>query len=1073
MDSGATPGPGARRSNPMRLSVDTTASASGSAFRNRVLPVLPASAPGGSCPGAARTLSAATAEAPHAASHQFQEDVDSFPLPPEMLKAWTDLAGAEGINGPPYVTLDAPEAELLGYPTPTSAVSATQEYKFDPDDVDALALKSLQANNAAADPPALISTVSTPDDKSPALHTPPSDLAPSCHPPLSTLDSEGALISNPVDHTLVAPATTPQGQGRGSFDQHPCGGACIASADPLEPGSASPQSLGDAASRIATPTTIDTDQPAGALSIPRAAAATIVSTSKGCLSAPLPLESASANATIQLNRGSTVHDKQAGGLSPRSGHLAEQSLEPLTPTPSRIMNTRTFPTVSQSPSPAPVQWSEDVCRSSSAPPQIGATATDSAELAAFGVPSRPKSCSGNPPANLALTPVDYVAARDSRSSQSPTTSPVSPTYDGPAHGPEYTGEPVQQLQLPAVDGLTLQPTLKGVDETMECQITGAVPPLPTPDAGSSAEQPLSPNRPQLKWWQSGPSPYQHRPLTLVNVTGSGELPKSAVTGYVAGEDHAPVAPVEDDEELSELDSASEAGASEVASTPYLSAVSTPADTPAAQQEPPSPTKPLPAHKLKNKGNARQLIDLQTYSTSILGGQTMMSAKRTRKRESSDTVCLTLNPYLTRQTASVINSPQPYLPPPPKRQKAGSAAGDKVCNQDQAATTPNGRTQKASTTKRKKKQSAPDDDPPQAAQKRQRQNVKQSGAYLSRRRWNDCSESTSSYSFPASTLEHITVALEARREFFGDGIFNNDKSVLCRAALIKAGFSRSAGAILTRRPTFECETCPRYFKTDAARWQHMDACNHFSIECDMCDETWPTMDMLREHERDDHDYWHCEECGDGFYAEWELQEHREDEHLRECQWCDMFFEFDSQLEDHEEHAHHYCHACERLFNSAHSLEQHRRSRAHLGTPIKCPFCSAGYATATGVVHHVERGSCPNARNVDRRAIFQMMKQRDPNGYVTKLLLEYDTTKYTSTKGGWNGQAWECSLCYREFGTQRALDQHLASPAQPLPLSQPLVPQGFLDPRRGREPPRERGVRIHELPPGAEHHGHPHR
>lgn len=25
-------------------------------------------------------------------------------------------------------------------------------------------------------------------------------------------------------------------------------------------------------------------------------------------------------------------------------------------------------------------------------------------------------------------------------------------------------------------------------------------------------------------------------------------------------------------------------------------------------------------------------------------------------------------------------------------------------------------------------------------------------------------------------------------------------------------------------------------------------------------------------------------------------------------------------------------------------------------------------------------------------------------------------------------WECCLCYREFGTQRALDQHLASPAR---------------------------------------------
>lgn len=112
---------------------------------------MPAGVSSGLSPGAARTLSAAAAATPQ---HQTHEDVDSFPLPPEMLKAWPDLEGVEDIDGPPYVTLDAPEAELLGYPTPTSAASASAGqdlYQFDPDDVDALALKSLQATGTPAE----------------------------------------------------------------------------------------------------------------------------------------------------------------------------------------------------------------------------------------------------------------------------------------------------------------------------------------------------------------------------------------------------------------------------------------------------------------------------------------------------------------------------------------------------------------------------------------------------------------------------------------------------------------------------------------------------------------------------------------------------------------------------------------------------------------------------------------------------------------------------------------------------------------------------------------------------------
>lgn len=324
--------------------------------------------------------------------------------------------------------------------------------------------------------------------------------------------------------------------------------------------------------------------------------------------------------------------KQAGALTPQFGRLAEKPLEPLTPTPSRVMNTRTLPTVSQSPSPAPVRWREDVCRSSSAPPQVGTTDTDHALQNAPRMPSRPKSCSAdlpNQPAPILLC----FAPRDSRRSESPATSPVSTTPESghPAHGPEYTGEPSNQL--PAVEGLTIEPAQSDEVGPVDCESAGD--PQSSTSTESTSEQPMSPHRSQSKWWQSGPSPYRHRPLTLVNTTKSSDLITAQPPERKLEQHH--LTPVEDDEELSELDSASEAEASEVASTPYMSAVSTPADSSTSLPDALSPSRPVPILKPKSKGNARQLLDLQTYSTSILGGQTVMSAKRTRQRDSSETV----------------------------------------------------------------------------------------------------------------------------------------------------------------------------------------------------------------------------------------------------------------------------------------------------------------------------------------------------------------------------------------------------------------------------------------------------
>lgn len=125
---------------------------------------------------------------------------------------------------------------------------------------------------------------------------------------------------------------------------------------------------------------------------------------------------------------------------------------------------------------------------------------------------------------------------------------------------------------------------------------------------------------------------------------------------------------------------------------------------------------------------------------------------------------------------------------------------------------------------------------------------------------------------------------------------------------------------------------------------------------------------------------------------------------------------------------YCSTCNRTFLNEHNLQQHLRSHIHRGTDTLCPFCSRGFSTATGLIHHLERGSCPRAPGINREEIFRIMKQRDPNGYVTNLLLKYETASYTTSNQGWNGRAWQCYFCNREFRTQSSLNQHLNSPVR---------------------------------------------
>lgn len=97
---------------------------------------------------------------------------------------------------------------------------------------------------------------------------------------------------------------------------------------------------------------------------------------------------------------------------------------------------------------------------------------------------------------------------------------------------------------------------------------------------------------------------------------------------------------------------------------------------------------------------------------------------------------------------------------------------------------------------------------------------------------------------------------------------------------------------------------------------------------------------------------------------------------------------------------------------------------------CPFCKVGFTSASGVSHHLETGSCPNARGMDRDSIYRELRRRDPNGSFTQNLIGWhgETNVQTiATDRSWNGQAFECFLCDKEFRQLSHLNQHLSSPA----------------------------------------------
>ncbi|PHH72130.1 hypothetical protein CDD82_6168 [Ophiocordyceps australis] len=209
----------------------------------------------------------------------------------------------------------------------------------------------------------------------------------------------------------------------------------------------------------------------------------------------------------------------------------------------------------------------------------------------------------------------------------------------------------------------------------------------------------------------------------------------------------------------------------------------------------------------------------------------------------------------------------------------------------------------------------------------------------------------------------------------------------------------------------CGTCWRYFSAGGnARQQHLDAKGHSipQFECETCFSYFGSRRAVCQHMND--------------ARHWAASPDPE------CDFCDESFYNESDLRDHEINDHIFCRPCNRHFQNRNNITQHLRSRAHCSTTVQCPFCPKTFGTATGLVHHLERGACPSAP-LDRDTLYRVVRRYDPNGILCKKLLTWSgSSTFEASQMAWNSraQAYECYLCHRLFPTLPSLNQHLNSP-----------------------------------------------
>lgn len=230
-------------------------------------------------------------------------------------------------------------------------------------------------------------------------------------------------------------------------------------------------------------------------------------------------------------------------------------------------------------------------------------------------------------------------------------------------------------------------------------------------------------------------------------------------------------------------------------------------------------------------------------------------------------------------------------------------------------------------------------------------------------------------------------------------------------------------------------CDRSFKSDPALQQHKDGSGNHWV-CDDCNRDFVSREARIQHYRSSPRHHYCDACDEHFGDEDELKDHDEEEHSY-CRDCDEFFSDQKEKDEHMDARHWFCKPCRRTFMNENSLRMHLQSSIHRARRVQCPGrgCTKAFVERSHLLLHLESGTCPSGAT--RHLIDKHVTERDRNHIITNTsrLIQYPDgsylprtePQYWATQRSWNGCAYECVLCHREYGALASLDQHLRSPA----------------------------------------------
>lgn len=139
-----------------------------------------------------------------------------------------------------------------------------------------------------------------------------------------------------------------------------------------------------------------------------------------------------------------------------------------------------------------------------------------------------------------------------------------------------------------------------------------------------------------------------------------------------------------------------------------------------------------------------------------------------------------------------------------------------------------------------------------------------------------------------------------------------------------------------------------------------------------------------------------------------------------------------IQTYPSHCRWYCAPCDRAFASESNLHHHLRSSTHQPRRFKCPGkrCGATFISHSALVLHCESGTCPSG--VTRDKLNKLIVSVDKGSIITNPARmvggpDEGVTQRFATEYSWNGEAYECFLCFKEFRSLKALNLHLNSPA----------------------------------------------